>query len=575
LKDGTSFIIPMKLPSMPRLEDNKLHFSFSQAHDTHIVQENIIGVSVIDKPEGWRASVIGCSVRIQAPAETKEDYDRSGFVSVIATSGDQTFIGKIYVTLDRPLFDMSVSPDGRMTLTELDTDFNSPGFLAGFCKAEDFDPKAIAAHADGYHNAEDKESFYLSWNSYMEGKTYGMSLASSVSDAVPGQKYAAYCLPGSYSKWIGSKASEYDVCVKYFTYSKVNFAANGVGVDKANLSISMLGAESFYGGIMMYTSDDELPAIAEEFLSDAAPAIGGSGAGVFGTNMKSYSGKISLFAAPLDGDGKPSERTILPGAKYAIGIIPIDGERVSGEYSVDDVIIKTVEMNQPSATSTVLVTAKEGAKTTTSASATFDITAAVSKFFYRVVPESELAESGMSELQYVLAKGICWDRAIMQASGAISGIDDNCTNLTPGTKCKAIGAGFTTKGEYYLVSIGVTSDEVRLSGGNLSLDSFSTSVVNANSTKITVKFTASSEMTEIRYIDRLTKQEYEQVYGSEDNVFSILTSGSRWDYSSVDPSSDDTIEMYVSPSDTEFILFAVGMDSDGAYTKLKKIEIKL
>ncbi|MBQ0045176.1 MAG: hypothetical protein KBT05_09195, partial [Bacteroidales bacterium] len=335
LQDGTSFVIPMRLAADLRIEANKLHFELAESKAIHIALTNIIGVTVTEKPDGWKASVDGCTVNVTAPSSYSQDSE--GKVVLLATSGDQTFIGKIQVTLEAPLFDMVLAPTGKMTLVQLDTDFNSPGFLAGFVKADEFDPAKIIEPAKDY--APGNEDIYRSWNPVTEGNAYEMDI-KSVLNPVVGERYAAYCYPGAYSKWIGTNPDPSDVYVQYFTYIEEDFSLTNVGVDKATVKASFRGAGSFYGGIMRYYDDSELMDLRREFLIDASAPLNGVGDGMYGVLMTSYSGALNMFAAMDDGEGKKNARSIVPGAKYALAFIPTDEERVYGEYTVNDVIIK-------------------------------------------------------------------------------------------------------------------------------------------------------------------------------------------------------------------------------------------
>lgn len=562
LQDGTSFIIPMKAPASLRLEANKLHFGYSETRMVHIGLSNILGITVTEKPDGWRAKVNGCSLEIMAPA-SGASCERDGFVTLLATSGDQTFISKVRVTLDAPVFEMTVTPSGKMTLTELDIDFNMPGFIAGFCAAEDFDPAAVVEPAKGYTPAAG-DGIYTSF----EGKTFEMSISDSM-QPVPGKLYAAYCYPGFYSKWIGVDPDPSDVVVRYFTYVRENYTVSAKGVDKATIGISFDGADLFYGGIIRYFDESELPQLRKEFLADAAAPLEGLGDGMRGGMMDSYSGSLSLFAAPDDGEGKKNARTVTPGGRYALAFIPKDASRVYGEYTIDDVILESLVLNAPQETSSELTTVKAGESTTTSAKALFSIASSVSKFYYAMVTEEELGESGMSPYDYALRHGWVWDRAILKASGAIDNIDISRTGIRPGTKCVAIGVAFTSGGSYYMATLETSSSEVNLSSETLVIKGHSMERISQNSAKISFEMECSSGIGKVRYIDSLTAAEFESEYGgSEDNVFDVLTAGSRWSYDEVD--AGNSIDMYVYPEAVDYILFAVGVDAEGRFTKLAR-----
>lgn len=569
LKDGTSFIIPMKPVAGLRLEAIKLHFTASEKKTIHLELNNIVNLTVTEKPEGWRAKINGCGIDIQAPSSA--DADRDGFVAVLATSGDQTFIGKIWVTLDRPLFDMVVTPNGVMTLTELDYDFNNPGFLAGFMKAEAFDPVALCEVAKQYVPGE--EGVYTSWSSISTGrKDYVMNITDASFEPVPGERYVAYCLPGAYSRAVGSTPNPYDIEVRYFTYVKDAFVLDGVTSDKAVVSISMTGTDSFYGGLIRVKDSDDKKKIASMFLEDALVPLRGAGDGMYGYMMESYEGNLNNFAALDDGDGGRNTHTIVPGGRYVIGIVPKDSHKASSEYTLSDVILKEVNLLTPTQVATELVTAHVGHSTTTSAAVSFDITSAVSKLYYILVTKSEFEQSGLSAYDYALKHGIAWDRAILKANGAISGISAGLTGLKPGEECVGLAVAFTNRDTYNMAQIETAAAEVVMSSETIALTGFSLTPVNANSTVVSFTYTYSANVDLIRYMI-LKDDDFSYTYGgSEDNVFAALTSGHRWDYEELTPGH--ALETYVYPEDVNYTIYAVGVDKDEHFTKLVSLKYK-
>lgn len=569
LSDGTSFIIPMKPAAALRIEAGKLYFADGETKSVHIATENIVGSTITEVPYGWRASIDGCVLSIKAPVST--DADEAGYVAVLATSGDQTFIGKIRVTTEDPLFKMSVVPTGKMTLEELETDLNMPGFLAGFVKAEEFDAAKIVEPAKAY-SPSNSEEIYQSWMSSQSGKTFDVLMSESGISPVAGQRYAAYIYPGYYSRFVGVDPNPYDVSVVYFTYMDVDVTVSSVTTDKATVSAYVTGSSSFYGGIVRYFDDMDMEELKASFYEDAEAPFKGYGDGMMGVQMNSYNGALNMFAAMDDGEGKKNARTIVPGATYAIGILAKDAERVYEEYSPSEVIIKMVELNKPTETGATLVTVEEGSCTTTTASAVFSITSQVSKFYYTLVPSDKLQASKLSAYDYATRYGVIWDRSVLKATGAISGIDITETGLKPGQECTAIGVAFTSAGQYYMTTMTVSAAEVVLSSGTLTIDSHSLTPISANSMQVNIAYTASSEIAKVRYMN-LTSSEFESEYGSsEDAVYATLTAGSRWDYSEIGVGED--IEMYVFPEDVDYYVFAVGVDGEGKFTALAKDSYK-
>lgn len=455
LADGTEFSLPLAQSAELSLDSDALYFTAGQQKSVKITTKNITGITVTEKPEGWRAVIVDdAELKITAPAEGTGDKD--GYVVVLATSGSQTFIGKVYVAL-----------------------------------GEDPEPEP----------EPDPEPQY-------------------------------------------------------------SFSASVTGVDKAVISVSM-GGRKFYAGIMLYSKDSEIAAKTALFLEDAAAPLTDVGDGMYGKLIEHYNGDIKMFVAPTDGDGKPSERLIVPGGKYMIALIPQVEGREASDYTLSNVIVKTVILNEPQPTSTQLCTVAAGESTTNTCYASFKVTTTTSKFFYKVVKKSTLEQSGLSDYEYVMANGIKWDRAIVQAKGEVY-FDDYENNLEPGTECVAIGIAFTSGGSYYMTKTTVSSDEIVPSSGTFSIESISKEAINANSVKVTFSYQVSENISTIRYF-LVKASEYGE---SDEKAYNTLAAGARWDYDEI--KAGDTLQEYIYPEDGDYVFYGVAVDNEKKYTTLVK-----
>lgn len=453
LANGTEFSLPLAQNAELSLDAESLYFTAGQQKSVKITTKNITGITVTEKPEGWRAVIVDdAELKITAPAEGAGD--KEGYVVVLATSGSQTFIGKVYVSLgDKP----------------------APG--------PDPDP-------------------------------------------------------------------EY------------NFSATVTGVDKAVINVSM-GGRKFYAGLMLYSKDSEIEAKTAMFLEDAAAPLTDVGDGMYGKLIDQYSGELKMFVAPTDGDGKPSERLIIPGGKYLIALIPQVEGREASDYSISNVIIKTVILDEPQPTSIQLCKVEAGESSTNTCHANFFVTSSTSKFFYKVVKKSTLEKSGLSDYEYVMANGIKWDRAIVQAKGEVD-FDDYENNLEPGTECVAIGIAFTSGGSYYMAKTTVSSDEIVPSSGTFSIESISKEEINANSVKVTFNYQVSENISSIRYF-WVKASEYGE---SDEKAYNTLAAGARWDYDEI--KAGDTLQEYIYPEEGDYVFYGVAVDNEKKYTTLVK-----
>lgn len=565
LADGTSFTLPMKKAASIRIEANKLHFSSYQTRTVHIGLENIIGASVSEKPEGWRVRLEGCALTITAPDFSDYNAEEDGYVGVIATSGDQTFIGRVYVTGEAPVFDMSVRPDGLMTLTELDYDFNSPGFWASFVEADKFDAPAIVAPAKAYSPQASGPDFYTWWSSGFTGvKTFDVAIDTCVINPVAGRRYAAYCFPGCYSKYVTTDPDPRDVFVKYFTYYETSFEVSNITTINADIRLSVTGCSSYYAGFFRYDSDEDLQYVPELALADALDPVGGLGGGMHGTMVSgSYSGKMSGFANLDDGAGSKNEWNFIAGSKYALAIVPKDSERILREYSTDDVIIKTIELAAGKEGGNAKVAITAGEATTSSVTASFAANADTDFYYFVLARKADVQNSGLSLQDYALLNGTFWSR---RSDFSKNGVNDaSLTLLDNDEECLAIAVAFDADGNCNLSSLELKPQEVTLSNGTLSVTG-----VELQGNKVVVSFSHSG-IAKIRYINVLKSifEEDNEWLGQDENVYRTLTTGQMWDYETIDAVSSE--EVYVG-SGLDYVFFAVGVDAENRFTTLVKSE---
>lgn len=364
----------------------------------------------------------------------------------------------------------------------------------------------------------------------------------------------------------------------------VNFSGSAKNCHDANISVSIKEGVGYYGGLMLVTPGMDKSTIAQIFYEDASPVIAGYesgekhvyGDGEFGVAFtETFSGNLTKFALHDNGDGKKEDHLLISGAEYAIGILPYDSSKDDYEgLSAANVTVKFVQLTQLQNSTTGQVTVTKGDCTTNSASAVFGITAGVTRFYYTVVSKSDFEKSGMTDMQYALYKGAMWDRAVSKATGPVNDFTDNATLLSPGEECYAIAVGVLSSGSYQMVKLSVFAEEVQLSSATLTLTGISANDFSANSKEMVVSYTYTGNLVDVRYIYETKGPDMD----TDAEFFNTLTTGSSWDYKSVKGESGnlgDPIKFYCAPEDAaNQVVFAVGVDSDGKFTTLQKIESK-
>lgn len=553
-------IDPTVTPVTAQICASRLHFDLGETKYVHVNQAHIKNATVAEAPQDWEAVIDSCAVKITAPLAAG-----AGHIAISYELDGAHTTSTLYVTTDKAFFELSACPNGELTVKNLDlgtNQLNTPGFICGIIEEEKFSAENVVAAA--------KKGVYTTFT----GETLQKNISDYVSSPTVGKGYIAYCLPAYYSKQSGKEISTDDLTIKYFTYCKETITEMQKTHDAAMLDIRLGGTSSFYGGLYLVNgqSDEQ---IRNDIRRDLYGPVKYKFEGTYGMAMTGYSGKLNLFAAHKDSDGKESQHIIIPGATYAIAIVPIDGERMWEEYTTDDVIIRKLVLNTPKQTSTALFSIAEGECLTNVAQAQFlGVPTDVSKFFYAIVKKSDFTSKAMSEYDYVLSKGIQWDRAIMKCSTVVD-FECSVNGLTPGQECIAIGLAFTSDGQYYIESKTICAKDLLPSSETLTLGTPTLEKMSEKSVHITIPVSCSEGIKESHYIC-VSKADFASSYGSsEDLVYTKLTSGYIFEYTGTFTATAEKVDIYKVPGTGEHLFFAAALDNDGKYTPLQKVEFNV
>lgn len=370
--------------------------------------------------------------------------------------------------------------------------------------------------------------------------------------------------------------------------SDVTFSVSGVTSGSASVSIAVKDGKNIYVGVKLMLPLESREGLDKLFYDDAEPVIGGYvrqvwdeskedfvdefvyGEGLYGVKYGAggFNGDLGKLAVHDNGDGKRESRILIPGATYAVGILPYAEGEDYKNLSAKDVKVEFVTLSNPSYISTAMCNVSEGTITTTSVEALFSLTENVSRMFYSLSTEKELQESGLSNVDFALYKGAVWDREANRTSGPVQGLDALVTMLAPGQACVATALAINKSGQCYSVSTVLHAKNVEKTSGTLTLLSMDNAPYNESTTvsEITVTYEASSEIVKIRY------KENPDV-ASDNEAYTLLTTGARWDYTEI--SSTEEIRYTVSSEEVNAQkVYAVGVDADGKFTDLQKIESK-
>lgn len=368
---------------------------------------------------------------------------------------------------------------------------------------------------------------------------------------------------------------------------------------EANVSISGTGEYSYYGGYMLVSPDVNKAEIAGMFLEDASSVIMGFDRtivdkdevettthvyipGSYGMKFDSnYSGKLSAFVPHDNGDGKMENNILKPGAEYAVCVILFkegsDEENATyyKSLSTSDVVVKYVKLNGLSNGASGLVTLSEDSKTTNSVTAKFNYTVNVNRAYFIAQKKSEYdARSIEDEISYVIYKGGEWDRAATKVSGPYD-MTLPVTLLKDGEEAVFATVAINASGRCEFTKLILTPEAVEESEGTLSITDHNSEMINEHACKVAFTFAANG-IEKVRFLNERTLSEFNSYYdGSEAKVYSTLTTGNMWDYEQISV-SENPYEVSIAPDEgEEYILWAVGVDDKGKFTKLVRYDFDI
>ena len=244
LQSGDTFVVAKAVESNFGIKSGKLYFGASETKVIELVAEGIEDVSVLEKPEAWKAKVNGTKLTITAPAAdllTDADYDGvadsgadiDGYIKLHATSASgQCIIGKILVSASEDRLTVKTT-----LMNEIIVENYVPQtyFALGMMPAAQFDAKAVAEAV----KAGSTEVKFQNYDWY-----YNYETTTLQAEEVYQQLYGAELPQEKFVVWVLPYTEELD----YSTYEYVPVyldAEQMVYTDFTPMSISIESTTTF------------------------------------------------------------------------------------------------------------------------------------------------------------------------------------------------------------------------------------------------------------------------------------------------------------------------------------------
>ena len=277
-----------------------------------------VSKTTIVKPDGWKVSISGNTLKITAP-ETENLYaETEGTISLFVFSGSQ-LVTVAEVNVEVGVAPVSVSVQGdEVTFdvsSEKESDYSWPGYYYGVTRYADFSPEAVYASLE---NNDRAYAVYYDQN---------YSLKDLVGTAYDeNESYVVWALEAEGDdtyQYLPADAS--NLIYQINLSAGVTFYVNKVTFEDADMSVQVTGASSYYAGVFS-EADYNAETIVSDLntFPDASLQFSGN-----------YDGKLSGYGTDY------AEDTIIAGTTYIAFAIPVKAE---GEYTVADIFSQTIEI---------------------------------------------------------------------------------------------------------------------------------------------------------------------------------------------------------------------------------------
>lgn len=306
-----------------------------QSVDVALKAENIDDLTVIAKPEGWKATISGKTLTVTAPAQEKIDAGEAeldGLVKIHAAGGDgKCMVGKLAVSASTATIVLEIAGDN---LTIYNNATNSWGDIApayyGLMPQSEFSAAAIAAGMNDYtlnmlYSYEPQVTVSLKEVYNMMQGNYE---PASYVDIPTGQSYVLWAVSEGQGTWYEPYVyTETDVLFSVFTPAFLDVEVTKVTFNTVEFTAAAGGYSGYIVGVISGNDEAELKAQLENAFDNWKVGYGEFGETVYELN---YKGNV------LDFPGSTLWGGIYPNTSYMIYILPLVDGKTSADYLASD-----------------------------------------------------------------------------------------------------------------------------------------------------------------------------------------------------------------------------------------------
>lgn len=297
--------------------------------DVALKAENIDDLTVIAKPEGWKASISGKTLKVTAPAQEKieaGEAELEGFVKIHAAGGDgKCMVGKLLVSASTA--SVLIEVVGEDATIYNNTGLRWSGVAYGIAAYDDFSAEAIAAAKNNYELMS--YELYETQATVSIKQMYNEMIAqvydpASYVEIPTGTSYVVWALAGS-DAWDHVYSAD-EVVYTVYTPAFLNVESTAVTFNSVEITAVGGGYAGYIVGVVAAATADEAKMQIENSFGNWQ-----MGWGMFGAELKelNYKGDILGF-------GDAYYPAVYPNTTYVVYILPLVEGKADADYLATD-----------------------------------------------------------------------------------------------------------------------------------------------------------------------------------------------------------------------------------------------
>ena len=293
--------------------------------------ENINDLTVIAKPEGWKATISGKTLTVVAPKQEKIDAGEAeleGAVKIHAAGGDgKCMVGKLVVSASAKSVIVEIA--GEEVTIYNNAGLRWSGISYGIALYDEFNAEQIAKDKNDYSLMAPEftdPQITVSLKQLYNEMIAGVHDPAAFVEIPTGVSYVVWALAGS-DDWAHVYSAD-EIVYSVFTPSFVNVEATSVTFNNVEFTAVGGGYAGYIVGVLAGGEEAELKAQLENAFGNWQ-----SGYGMFGEELSelNYKGDV------LDFPGSTIWGGIYPNSTYLVYILPLIEGKAEADYVASDI----------------------------------------------------------------------------------------------------------------------------------------------------------------------------------------------------------------------------------------------